>query len=58
MDIVNSAAHTSSNNMLTNSGLLDRGVLLASTEKVSEDFLKEIDIEKLFAVDNQPSPAE
>lgn len=55
MQIIDVVAHTSSNNMLTGIGLLDRGVLLASCEKASEEFLKEIDLEQLFAVEAEQS---
>ena len=41
---------TSSNNMLFAAGLLDKGVLIDLNPEISEQFLKGIDVEKLFAV--------
>jgi hypothetical protein len=39
--------------MLFAAGLLDRGVLIDLNPEVSEQFLKDIDVEKLFAVNEK-----
>lgn len=44
---------TSSNNMLFAAGLLDKGVLIDLNPEISEQFLKGIDVEKLFAVNER-----
>ena len=53
MSIIRTDARTSDNNMLFAAGLLDRGVLVNVNDQVSEDFLKDVDVEELFAVESR-----
>jgi hypothetical protein len=44
---------TSSNNMLFAAGLLDKGVLVDLNPEMTDQFLRDIDVEKLFAVNEE-----
>ena len=51
--ITKTHAETSDNNMLFAAGLYEKGVLVDLNPEVSEEFLKDVDVEELFKVNQR-----